>query len=126
MARLALLYFKVHVHLNSILMSHFSQFKPFDYLTPSMLKVRIPSSGSHWEGGDGSLPCQGHGSRTVANFLGDYNELTRLSDLIAWDFTLGMVIGCYLVRPAGETHRQLMMRLDPFLFIHLKSFKDQK
>ncbi|KLO81611.1 uncharacterized protein Y057_1242 [Fusarium fujikuroi] len=123
--RLALLHFKVHVHLNSILMSHFSQFKPFDYLTPSMLKVRIPSSGLHWEGGDGSVPCQGHGSRTVADFLGDYTELTRLSDLIAWDFTLGMVIGCYLVRPAGETHRQLMIRLDPFLFIHLKSFEDQ-
>ncbi|RSL72556.1 hypothetical protein CEP53_001052 [Fusarium sp. AF-6] len=38
--RLALLHFKVHVHLNSLLMTHFPQFKPFDYLTPIQSELR--------------------------------------------------------------------------------------
>ncbi|EMT69610.1 hypothetical protein NOF04DRAFT_1195239 [Fusarium oxysporum II5] len=122
--RLALLYFKVHIHLNSIMVCHFPQFKPFDYLTPSMLKVRIPSPASCWEGDEKSPPRQGQGAETVADLLVPCTELTHVSDLMAWDFTLGMVIGCYLVRPAGESHRELIKRLDPFLFIHLSSLKD--
>ncbi|KAG5798094.1 hypothetical protein H9Q69_002838 [Fusarium xylarioides] len=94
--RLALLYFKVHVHLNSILTSHFSQFKAFDYLTPSMLKVRIPSPSSYWEDDEELLPRQRPGSGTVADLLDLCKEPTHLSDLVAWDFTLGMIVGCYL------------------------------
>ncbi|ENH69295.1 hypothetical protein FOC1_g10004833 [Fusarium oxysporum f. sp. cubense race 1] len=124
--RLALLHFKVHVHLNSILMRHFPQFKTFDYLTPSMLKVRIPSPGSYWDRGDAALPRQGQEAEMVTDLLALCTKFTLLSDLVAWDFTLGMVIGCYLVRPAEESHCELIKRLDPFLFIHLTSFKDRE
>ncbi|KAM5341320.1 hypothetical protein ACJ41O_014351 [Fusarium nematophilum] len=120
-ARLALLHFKVHVHLNSLLMCHFPQFKPFDYLTPSMLKVRIPSPSSYWDDDDAVFPRQGQAAETVADLLVPCTEFTRVSDLVAWDFSLGMVIGCYLVRQAGEGHQELIKRLDPFLFTHLHS-----
>ncbi|EWZ29456.1 uncharacterized protein FOBCDRAFT_245710 [Fusarium oxysporum Fo47] len=122
--RLALLHFKVHVHLNSILLRHFPQFKTLDYLTPCMLKVRIPLPSYYWEGDDAAFPREGEGAGTVADLLVPCTELTHVSDLVAWDFTLGMVIGCYLVRPSKENHRELIKRLDPYLFLHLKSGKD--
>ncbi|RSL75149.1 hypothetical protein CEP51_011136 [Fusarium floridanum] len=103
--RLALLHFKVHVHLNSLLMTHFPQFKPFDYLTPSMLKVEIPSPTSCWDGDDATFPREGRTVDTVADLVVKCTDFTRVSELVAWDFCLGMVIGCYLVRPADEGHR---------------------
>ncbi|KAG5801901.1 hypothetical protein H9Q71_013510 [Fusarium xylarioides] len=61
-----------------------------------MLKVRIPSPSSYWEDGEELLPRQRPGSGTVADLLDSCNELRNLSELVAWDFTLGMIIGCYL------------------------------
>jgi hypothetical protein len=89
-----------------------------------MLKVRIPLPSYYWEGDDAAFPCEGEGAGTVADLLVPCTELTHVSDLVAWDFTLGMVIGCYLVRPSEENHRELIKRLDPYLFLHLKSGKD--
>ncbi|KAI8680825.1 Fungal-trans domain-containing protein [Fusarium sp. Ph1] len=123
---LALLHFKVHVHLNCLLMCHFPQFKPFDYLNPSMLKVQIPSPNSYWDDEEATFPRQGQTVRTVADLVLKCTDLTTVSDLVAWDFCLGMVIGCYLVRPADEGHRELIKRLDPFLFIHLHHFEDHR
>ncbi|KAI8722874.1 hypothetical protein NCS52_00432600 [Fusarium sp. LHS14.1] len=117
--RVALLHFKVHVHLNSLLISHFPQFKPFDYLTPSMLKVQVPSPISCWDSDDATSLQQGRTVGMVADLVVKCTDFTRVSDLVAWDFCLGMVIGCYLVRRADEGHRELIKRLDPFLFTHL-------
>ena len=100
-------------------MTHFPQFKPFDYLTPGMLKVQIPSPAPNWDSDDATFPQQGRTVGTVADLVVKCTDFTRVSDLVAWDFCLGMVIGCYLVRPADEGHRELIKRLDPFLFTHL-------
>ncbi|EWG54986.1 hypothetical protein FVEG_17441 [Fusarium verticillioides 7600] len=113
--RLVLLHFKVYVHLNSILTSQFSQFKAFDYLTPSMLKVRIPSPSFYWEHDDELLPRRRHGAGTVADLLDSCNELAHLSNLVAWDFTLGMIIGCYLARPVGEAHPRDLLEVTGLL-----------
>ncbi|KAI8682219.1 hypothetical protein NCS55_00477000 [Fusarium keratoplasticum] len=118
--RLALLHFKVHIHLNSLLMRHFPQFKPLEFLTPSMLKVEVPSPNSYWDDDEATFPQRVQTAGTLASLVLQRTDFTRASDLVAWDFCLGMVIGCYLVRPADDGHRELIKRLDPFLFAHLK------
>lgn len=117
--RLALLHFKVHIHLNSLLMRHFPQFKTLDYLTPNMLKVEIPSPNSYWDDDGATFPQRVQTAGTFASLALQRTDFTRVSGLVAWDFCLGMVVGCYLVRPADEGHRELAKRLEPFLFAHL-------
>lgn len=119
--RLALLHFKAHTHLNSILIFHFQQFKPFTYFQPNVLKVQIPTAADVWDGDE--MNSESQPTDTIASFFGtknDHLQLARVSSLIAWDFCLGMVVSSYLVSPPDEERVQLWHRLKPFLFPHVK------
>ncbi|KAL7908494.1 hypothetical protein GGI35DRAFT_486570 [Trichoderma velutinum] len=120
--RLALALFKIQIQLNSLLVSNFPQFKPFEYLTPLMLNVRVPSPESVWEGNASGLFGGNECNVLVRNIFLDStssNEYKKLSLVIAWDFTLGMVLGCFLTRHPEEDYVALINRITPFLSFHI-------
>ncbi|EHK17823.1 uncharacterized protein TRIVIDRAFT_128617, partial [Trichoderma virens Gv29-8] len=123
MLRLALVLFKVQVHLNSLLINNFPQFKPFEYLTPQMLNVRVPSPEKIWEGNVSQLFEGNERNILVRNIFLDCvgsDGSKTLSLVIAWDFTLGMVLGCFLTRHPEESYVTLINRTTPFLLLHIK------
>ncbi|KAL6811937.1 hypothetical protein J3E69DRAFT_359723 [Trichoderma sp. SZMC 28015] len=121
-AILALALFKIQVHLNSIMTNNFPQFKPFEYLAPRMLNVRVPSSQRLWEGNISDLFGEDECNVLISSMFLDSarpNDYKNLSLVIAWDFTLGMVLGCFLTRHPGETYVALIQRITPFLAFHM-------
>ncbi|KAF3056760.1 Zinc finger protein [Trichoderma lentiforme] len=120
--RLALALFKIQVHLNSLLVNNLPQFKPFEYLAPRMLNVRVPSPERLWEGDISDLFGGNEGNVLISSMFLDSarsSDYKNLSLVIAWDFTLGMVLGCFLTRHPGETYVALIQRITPFLDFHI-------
>ena len=55
-------------------------------------------------------------------FMGDVNYLSyrALTSIAAFDFSTGMILGCFFKRKPGETLLELMPRVTPFLSWNLK------
>ena len=54
-------------------------------------------------------------------FTGDADDSTyqALTSIAAWDFSTGMILGCFFKRQRGESLLELLPRVTPFLFWHL-------
>lgn len=117
--RLALALFKASVHLNALLITHLPKFPLFDHFDPAMLNVRVPSSRRMWDVSRKDY-LQDIDDRTLIGslFIGDTNDLTyqTLTSIAAWDFSTGMILGCFHKRQPGEPLLELMPRVTPFLF----------
>jgi len=48
----------------------------------------------------------------------------RVSEVVAWDFSLGMALGCLLTRQPNESEKASTDRIGPFMFLHLKGLSD--
>ncbi|KAJ5536130.1 hypothetical protein N7513_009316 [Penicillium frequentans] len=120
--RLALVHFKVHIHLNYVMVTDYSKFKPLGFFDPQMLQVRAPAPSHIWD--NSFIGWSDYEVRTVVGSLfentADSSRWNELSSVLAWDFTLGMALGCCLASPAEETYPALLQRIGPFLFSHLK------
>lgn len=87
-----------------------------------MLNIRVPSPEKIWEG-DISEMFGGNKSNILIKHM--FLDITRLNDsrslslVVAWDFTLGMVLGCFLTRHPTESYVALMNRITPFLSFHI-------
>jgi len=120
--RLALIQFKVHIHLNSLIVKHHPKFKPLGFFDPRILQVRAPAPSHIWD--SNVIMWSDYEIRTLVGSLfehsADSGRWNELSSVVAFDFTLGMALGCCLTSPAEETYHSLLQRIDPFLFSHLK------
>ncbi|KAI1260052.1 hypothetical protein F5Y18DRAFT_407283 [Xylariaceae sp. FL1019] len=122
--RLALVIFKVFIHLNALLMVHLPMWPLLDHLDPSALSVRVPSSQKAWDANtSGDLQEPDDRSITVGGlFLGEADSQTyqTLTSISAWDFSTGMIMGCLFNKQPEESLFETMHRVTPFLFFHLK------
>lgn len=120
--RLALVHFKVHVHLNYVMVTEYTKFKPLGFFDPQILQVRAPAPSHIWD--SSVIVWSDYEVRTVVGSLfetnADSSRGTELSSVVAWDFTVGMALGCCLSSPTGESYPALLQRIGPFLFSHLK------
>ncbi|KAI0594880.1 hypothetical protein F4775DRAFT_571704 [Biscogniauxia sp. FL1348] len=131
--RLALVHYKLHLYFNSLVAVKFPVFRPSQFLTPQMMKVRIPCSLQLWDsstvtsypkGGkppDNGLQVEDLFSSNTAAAMSSYK---RLSEVVAWDFSLGMALGCLLTRQPNESEKALTDRISPFMFLHLAGLSD--
>ncbi|CAJ2504339.1 Uu.00g117330.m01.CDS01 [Anthostomella pinea] len=112
--RVSLILFKTLVHLNALLITHLSMWPLFHYLDPAALDVRIPSSQIIWDSiTDGKQQESDYGNLTVGSlFVGETSSPTyqALTSLAAWDFSTGMILGCFVNRQPGESLSQTMHR----------------
>lgn len=87
-----------------------------------MLNVRVPSPERLWERDISDLFEGNECNVLISSMFLDSarpSDYKKLSLVIAWDFTLGMVLGCFLTRHPGETYVALMQRVTPFLVFHI-------
>ncbi|KAL6408282.1 hypothetical protein AUP68_08138 [Ilyonectria robusta] len=119
--RLALVHFKLHVHISSLQLTFLPQVKPFDFFHPQLLRVRVPSTDSIWKGA--SIDNQDVlGSSFLVGSLfdqsSDLNSRRYISLVVAWDFPLGMILGCFLTRQPSESYVSVLQRIKPYIFSH--------
>ncbi|KAH8881053.1 hypothetical protein GQ53DRAFT_668654, partial [Thozetella sp. PMI_491] len=118
--KLSLVQFKMLVHINSLLVSHFPQFRLFE-INPQILNVRIPSPLKAWDESDQNLSVEKEQPILVRSLFSEnstpltYQGLARIT---AWDFTTGMILWSFLKRHPGETLIITTRRAAPFLFGH--------
>jgi hypothetical protein len=125
---LALCQYKLHLHFTCLLVTHFNNFRPSQFLTPEMINVRIPSLESIW---DGSVPTWSNttlaeDATLVGVLFQSETEATRyknIASIVAWDFSLGMALGCLLTRQPGESDVALFQRMSPCLLVHLNAME---
>ncbi|KAI9899645.1 hypothetical protein N3K66_006106 [Trichothecium roseum] len=126
--RLALLHFKFLVHLNANMAKYMPQASPLTYLTPQVLNVGIPLAASAWEKEARHVKAAKNSHATVSRLLPTNDEALKreaMALLVSWDFTLGMILGCYWTRKTddgedGEDDRALAKRIEPLLYSHLQ------
>lgn len=121
--RLALVHFKMHIHLNSLMMTHFPQLKPFTHMTPQLLRIRCPCPDYIPSALVRAFQEKRKNDLIIGTLFDDDtdpSEYKELSSIVEWDFTLGMIFGCFLTRQPDESYTSLMERIKPFLFLHLK------
>lgn len=120
--RIALCLFKAFVHLNALLITHLPNFKLLDYFPPAKLNVRVPSPYIIWNAST-NYYLQGVDERTLIGrlFIDDAKIPTYqvLGLISAWDFSTGMILGCFLKVQPFEPLLGLISRLRPFLFWNL-------
>ena len=84
-----------------------------------MLNVRVPSSQRKWDTSN-KIYLLDVGDRTLIGglFIGSANGLAHqaLISIAAWDFSTGIILGCFFKRKPGEPLLELMSRITPFLF----------
>ncbi|KAH8891811.1 hypothetical protein GQ53DRAFT_137662 [Thozetella sp. PMI_491] len=121
--RLALVHFKVSVHFTALLTTYFPDYRLSEFLDTSMLKVRVPSCHELWDTGavDGSQ-AMGRGPLIESLFVAEpkCHKYPLLSSVAGFDFSTGMILGCYTQREPGEPLTKVMENVRPFLFWHLK------
>lgn len=118
MYRLAVIAFKSSVHLNAVLITHLPKFRLLDHFDPAMLKVRLPSSQEVWNTNKNDYAQNINGRALIGSlFFGDTNNAAyqTLISISAFDFSTGMILGCYSKRQTGEPLLELMSRVSPFL-----------
>lgn len=104
------------------------QASPLTYLTPQVLNVGIPLAASAWEKEARHVKPAKNNHATVSELLSTNNEILKreaMALLMSWDFTLGMVLGCYWTRKTndgedGEDDWALAKRIEPLLYSHLQ------
>ncbi|KAH7161738.1 hypothetical protein EDB81DRAFT_683740 [Dactylonectria macrodidyma] len=121
--RIALLYFKLFIHVSSLQVTLLPQFKPFDFFSPQLLRVRVPSTDSVWN----EISVARREACTSDFLVGSLfdgpsspDDRRLVSAVVAWDFPLGMILGCYLTRQPEESVVALLQRMRPYLFTHLR------
>ncbi|KAL6407503.1 hypothetical protein AUP68_10335 [Ilyonectria robusta] len=122
--RLVLVHFKTFIHINSTLTEHFAMFKPFEYLHPSKLRVRAPSPLAAWNACTNPT-TQSSDQQVLVSDLSKSNVsasllYSELGPLLAWDFTTGMILGCFISQKSDEKYAAVLKRAQPFLFMHKK------
>ncbi|KAI1630703.1 hypothetical protein F4809DRAFT_635655 [Biscogniauxia mediterranea] len=130
--RLALVHYKLHLYFNSLVAVKFPIFRPSQFLTPQMMKVRIPCSLELWDSSTVTSSLKGGKSpeedwiQVESLFSGNTatDSYKRVSEVVAWDFSLGMALGCLLTRQPNESEKASIDRIGPFMFLHLKGLSD--
>ncbi|KAJ3539543.1 hypothetical protein NM208_g5438 [Fusarium decemcellulare] len=118
---LALLTFKLFLHVNGVIATHFPQFKYFEYFDPRVLDVSTPRNANERE--FTTSQTQTKSSSTIANLFRTESTIPKahlISRLVAWDLSLGLSLGCFMARDCNEDYPALMKRVGPYLFWHLK------
>lgn len=119
--RLALVHFKLNVHISSLQLTFLPQVKPFDFFHPRLLRVRVPSTDTIWN--EMSIDEKdGFSSSFLVGSLfdqsADLNSRRLISMVVAWDFPLGMILGCFLTRQPSESYVSLLQRIQPYIYSH--------
>ncbi|KAI5917504.1 hypothetical protein F4810DRAFT_696182 [Camillea tinctor] len=124
--RLALIHYKLHLYFNSLVAIKFPIFRPSQFLTPQMMNIRIPCSLQFWDASTMASTPNGEQSYDsvlqVCNLFSSETTTSsykRLSEVVAWDFSLGMALGCLLTRQPSESEKAITDRIAPFMFLHL-------
>lgn len=97
-----------------------------------MMKVRIPCSLQLWDSSTATSSLKGRKSpeedilQVESLFSGNtaMDSYKRVSEVVAWDFSLGMALGCLLTRQPNESEKASTDRIGPFMFLHLKGLSD--
>jgi hypothetical protein len=121
-----LIHFKTFIHINTILTENYAMFKPFEYLHPSKLRIRFPSTLSSWSSDASTSTVPGEEPLLVSDLSQSGVPGPRLygllGPLVAWDFTTGMILGCFISRQPDENYAAVLKRARPFLFMHKSHF----
>ncbi|KAH8807469.1 hypothetical protein F5884DRAFT_880561 [Xylogone sp. PMI_703] len=119
---LALIHFKVFIHLNWLLIKYFPAFKPFQYISPKDLNIRVPSPRVIWDDQTKIAPQYYNTTVLTVKSLSLIAEGARnfesISFISRWDYSVGMIIWCFLTMDPDKSYSDLMRRLTPYLFLH--------
>jgi hypothetical protein len=88
-----------------------------------MLNVRVPSSQRTWDASTEDYLADSDDHALIGGlFIGNTNCLSyqALTSIAAWDYSTGMILGCFFRRQPDEPLLEFMARLKPFLFWHFK------
>ncbi|KAM0280459.1 hypothetical protein ACHAQH_004038 [Verticillium albo-atrum] len=117
--RLALMQLKLHLHVNTLIVTQHAQFKPNNFLAPAMVNVRVPVLGRN-DDRDSAGTARRSPSLLVGTLFAEDakpSSYRDISEVVAWDFALGMALGCFLTREPEETEVALVHRTKPFLVL---------
>ncbi|KAI0842317.1 hypothetical protein F5Y06DRAFT_257289 [Hypoxylon sp. FL0890] len=118
--RLALLHYKLFMHINSLVRSQFSRFEQFEYFKPSILQVRVPVVGTNHSR---SALDNGLVSDLLNRSYIDKFSQATIASLTAWDFSLGMIFACIITQNKDEDGKSLLRRMEPNLFLYLAGWE---
>ncbi|CRK29226.1 hypothetical protein BN1708_004902, partial [Verticillium longisporum] len=115
--RLALMQLKLYLHVNTLIIERNAQFTLNSLLSPAKVNVRVPVLGRTKPRDAGGAVRRGPSLLVGSLFAEDADprNVRDISEVVAWDFALGMALGCYLAREPGETETELIQRTKPFL-----------
>ncbi|RNJ60415.1 hypothetical protein D7B24_008106 [Verticillium nonalfalfae] len=117
--QLALMQLKLYLHVNTLIIERNAQFTLNSLLSPAKVNVRVPVLGRTKLRDAGGAVRRGPSLLVGSLFAKDANprNFRDISEVVAWDFALGMALGCYLAREPGETETELIQRTKPFLVL---------
>jgi hypothetical protein len=116
--------YKYFIHVNGLILMNFPNYSLPDYLGPSQLYVRIPSTEAAWDRSADDFAPSTDDTLTVGDlFSGSHHSRSyaSFSSLAAWDFTTGMFISVFYNREDNASPLDYMKRIAPFLFWHMKT-----
>lgn len=89
-----------------------------------MLRVRVPLNLENWDGNDNfNVDGNGRGVLISSFFQGNTSKPStydQLPTIASWDFTMGMILGCFITQQPDEDCAALTRRMQPFLFLHAR------
>ncbi|CRK22170.1 hypothetical protein BN1708_013330, partial [Verticillium longisporum] len=117
--RLALMQLKLYLHVSTLIIERNAQFTLNSLLSPAKVNVRVPVLGRTKPRDAGGAVRRGPSLLVGSLFAKDADprNFRDISEIVAWDFALGMALGCYLAREPGETETELIQRTKPFLVL---------